>query len=271
MVRLSRTIRFCINPGDASETPESLNGFGGKPPMRGLGRYYELDLIASGTPDPITGYLINIKQLDQAARERLLPIIRDAVANNPEADPATLLPAFIHSVQGQLEPASLESIRWRLTPYYSVEMIARDRTTALLRQQFDLAAAHRLHADALSDEENRDTFGRCNNPAGHGHNYKFEPTVAIQLRDGAPQFTLLDLERLVAKNILEPFDHTHLNLDRPEFGQDGVIPSVENIAKVFYHALEPAITEQSNGVARLLSMTVWETDRTSCTYPESAL
>jgi 6-pyruvoyltetrahydropterin/6-carboxytetrahydropterin synthase len=39
-----------------------------------------------------------------------------------------------------------------------------------------LLASHRLHVDALSPERNREIFGKCNNPFGHGHNYVVQVT-----------------------------------------------------------------------------------------------
>ncbi len=267
MIRLSRVIRFCINPPGSGSTREALNGQAGKPPMQGLGRYYELEVQATGSPDPTTGYLINIKHLDQATRQHAIPIIEDACNHRPNTQPIDLLPDITRAISVALLPTNLERLRWRLTPYYSVEMVTNQPSTAIMRQQFDLAAAHRLHADTLSDKQNLEIFGRCNNPAGHGHNYRFEPAVALKLDNTANPFTLRDLEQLAHDTILERFDHKHLNLDTTEFGTQGVIPSVENIAKVFFDLLAPAVHDHSKGAATLRSMTVWETDRTSCSYP----
>jgi 6-pyruvoyltetrahydropterin/6-carboxytetrahydropterin synthase len=151
-------------------------------------------------------------------------------------------------------------------------MNATDPKTVVLRQRFDFAAAHRLHVDGLSDAENRELFGKCNNPSGHGHNYQVEPAVAAPLpvsgreRGAAMPFTMRDLERLTDEAIIAPFDHTNLNLDPPDFSRAGVNPSVEHIARVCYERLGAAIDATGTG-ARLLEVTVWETDRTRCTYP----
>lgn len=143
--------------------------------------------------------------------------------------------------------------------------------TVLMRQQFDFAAAHRLHCPHLSAEANRELFGKCNNPRGHGHNYRVEPCVELNLAgNDRPAFTLQDLERVTATTIIDRFDHTHLNEDTAEFNveQGGLNPSVENIAKVCYGLLKPVLENEfgKNGVV-LRSITVWETDKTSCTYP----
>lgn len=267
MVRLSRVIRFCINPPGSGSSTDALNGHAGKPPMQGLGRYYELELQATGLPDPTTGYLINIKHLDQAARQHAIPIIEDACNHRPNTQPIHLLPRIAHATSEALLPTKLERLRWRLTPYHSIEMAIQSPSTAIMRQQFDLAAAHRLHADQLSDQQNLEIFGRYNNPAGHGHNYRFEPAVAIRLDNTTNPFTLRDLEHLTHETIIERFDHKHLNLDTSEFADDGgVIPSVENIARVCHDLLAPRIADASSA-ATLRSITVWETDRTCATFP----
>lgn len=142
-------------------------------------------------------------------------------------------------------------------------------TVALLRQQFDFAAAHRLHVPTLSDEENRRIFGKCNNLRGHGHNYRVEPCVEVSVQQGGPPaISLAEFERLTVEHIIARFDHTHLNDDTAEFNtaRGGMNPSVENIARVCFERLAPAIRAAAPG-AKLRYVTVWETDKTSSTYP----
>ena len=140
-----------------------------------------------------------------------------------------------------------------------------DRVT--LRQSYEFSAAHRLHVPSLSDAENRQLFGKCNNPAGHGHNYRVEPVVAVKVGAEGARFSLADLERLTEEHIVARFDHKHLNQDTREFGPGpgGVNPSVENIARVFFEALAGPV-RAAGADATLRSVTVWETDRTCATY-----
>ena len=89
------------------------------------------------------------------------------------------------------------------------------------------------------------------------------------MRAGAtPTFSLETLERITAERVISRFDHAHLNEDTAEFdtSRGGVNPSVENIARVCYDLLAPAVVSASPD-ARLRSVTVWETDKTSATYP----
>lgn len=270
MLRLSRCVRFAVNPaGPAVGGTAVSNGYGGVPAVRGLGRHYELHLTCRGEADAVTGYFLDIKVLDRAARSAALPVIEAACRERPQSEPAEVLAEFMPGLAAALR-GTLERVRWHLSPTYSVEMAANDLRHAVIRQRFEFAAAHRLHANGLSDQENRATFGKCNNPSGHGHNYVLEPAVRVPAGQTTAHgvFTLAELEAVVDRVIMATFDHTHLNVDTPHFDQarGGLNPSVENIAKVFFDLLGPAIN-QAGGGAELVSMTVWETEKTSATYP----
>jgi 6-pyruvoyltetrahydropterin/6-carboxytetrahydropterin synthase len=223
-----------------------------------------------GTPDEKTGYIVGIQEIDAALRSTVLPAIDRACLFAPSTEPAALLPVLF-DLAASAVPRPLESLTWTLTPTYKVEMTVTDRQAqiprVMIRQRFDFAAAHRLHSRDLTDQANRDTFGKCNNPSGHGHNYQIEPTVVIPA-SSADSFELHRLESIVERSIVEPFDHKHLNIDTPEFDQSkgGVIPSVEHIAMVCFDRLAGPIRDLAEG-AELVRVTVWETDRTSCTYP----
>ncbi|MEM0983828.1 MAG: 6-carboxytetrahydropterin synthase [Planctomycetota bacterium] len=254
---LKRTVRCTFDT--ASPSVRGVNGYGGKPAMAGLGRYYEFEVACAGEPDPATGYLINIKDIDDTVRGVLPDTVSKWIAEGDPRPPTAVCAQLRSSVAGALEPVRLVSLRWGFSPTFSIE-VDDMTTTAILRQRFDFAAAHRLHVPDLSDEDNRSMFGKCNNPNGHGHNYQVEPAVRVPL-DGS--LTLDRLERLTDETVIERFDHKHLNEDTAEFGPDGVNPSVENIARVCYELLAPVI-EDAGGT--LESMTVWETDRTCCAY-----
>ncbi len=101
-------------------------------------------------------------------------------------------------------------------------------------------AAHRLHNPAKSDAWNRRTYGRCNNPNGHGHNYALEVTVAGEPdKDTGYVLDLSDLKRIVQEKIVDKCDHAHLNMD-VDFMQ-GVLPSTEQFAIAIWRELENAL------------------------------
>jgi len=88
---------------------------------------------------------------------------------------------------------------------------------ASIIRRYRFCAAHRLHTEHLSAEENQAVFGKCNNPNGHGHNYVVLVTVSGVDETGSGRRVAIDeLDRIVADRIIARFDHQDLNLD-PEF------------------------------------------------------
>lgn len=86
-----------------------------------------------------------------------------------------------------------------------------------LTRRYRFSAAHRLHCDDLSVEENRRIFGKCNNPNGHGHNYMLYVTVQGAIQPATGHITDVEtLDRLVQERVVSRFDHQDLNRD-PEF------------------------------------------------------
>ena len=87
-----------------------------------------------------------------------------------------------------------------------------------LTRRYRFSAGHRLHNDAMSAEENRRVYGKCNNPNGHGHNYILEVTVAGAIDPATGMiFDLGALDGIVAERVLDKFDHKNLNLDMENF------------------------------------------------------
>lgn len=266
MTELIRIVRFAVGAADSDGPGEHANGHGGFPSARGLDRYFELSVRCRGELGSQSGYIVNIKVIDDVVRSGAAAVIARACRDRPDAEPGELMPEILETIRRAC-PAEVSSVTLRLSPYYCVEMEARDRSRVLVRQRFEFAASHRLHVDHLSDEENLLLFGKCNNPRGHGHNYIVEPCVECALGEDSRQpFTLLDLERLTIACVVEPFDHRNLNLEVDDFGPGGVNPTVENIARVCYERLAKPIGNLGKG-ARLRSVTVWESERTAATYP----
>ncbi len=118
-----------------------------------------------------------------------------------------------------------------------------------LTRRYRFAAAHRLHNERLSDEENARLYGKCNNPHGHGHNYTLEVTVAGPLdpRTGMVM-NLADLDGSVEQEVLERFDHVHLNLDVESFRSR--VPTTENLCREVFALLRPRI-EGKNGAGEV--------------------
>ena len=80
--------------------------------------------------------------------------------------------------------------------------------TAYFGRRYTLSASHRLHSAALSEEENRAVYGKCNNPHGHGHNYVLEVLARGSVNpETGMVLNMVDLDRVVRERVIERFDH----------------------------------------------------------------
>lgn len=110
---------------------------------------------------------------------------------------------------------------------------------AYFGRRYMLSASHRLHAEPLTDAENRAAYGKCNNPHGHGHNYVIEVLVGggVDPETGMV-INLATLDEVVQTSVLERFDHTNLNLD-PMFVNQ--VPTTENLTRAVFGVLKDAL------------------------------
>ena len=98
------------------------------------------------------------------------------------------------------------------------------------------SASHRLHSDEMSDAENRATYGKCNNPYGHGHNYALEVTVSGPVDSATGMVcNLVDLDSFVEREILQRFDHENLNTVG-DF--TAAVPTTENLCLRIFEILQ---------------------------------
>jgi len=215
----------------------------------------------SGEVDPSTGMLINIKLVDRVLRETAIPLLQ-AIHFQYRA-PVDLgmldLWGYLHN---RFAPHRLTRLHLAVSPYLSFAIQDKELPVVQLCLRFEFSAAHRLHSASLSAKENVDVFGRCNNPNGHGHNYELEVVVAGDPSNDGHVIPVGQLQEIVNRQIIEPFDHKHLNLDCAEFRE--LNPTVENIAGVLYRRLKPHIPSP----ARLACLRVWETPKTMCEFSE---
>jgi 6-pyruvoyltetrahydropterin/6-carboxytetrahydropterin synthase len=110
---------------------------------------------------------------------------------------------------------------------------------AYFGRRYTISASHRLHAEALSAEENRAVYGKCNNPHGHGHNYTLEVLVSGPVdRETGMVINLAALDEVVRARVVERFDHSNLNLDPLFMNQ---VPTTENLCRVVFGLLQEAL------------------------------
>ncbi len=114
--------------------------------------------------------------------------------------------------------------------------------SALLTRRVRFSAAHRYHRPEWSEERNRETFGACANPHGHGHDYLLEVAVAGQV-DPLTGFSvdLAALDAVLREEVAARMDHRHLNHDVPEFAPGGLVPTCENILLLLRERIAPRL------------------------------
>ncbi len=107
---------------------------------------------------------------------------------------------------------------------------------AYLTRRYIFSASHRLHSEAMSEAENVATYGKCNNPYGHGHNYTLEVMVSGAVDESTGMAcNLVDLDGFVQREIVERFDHQNLNT-LAEFKE--AVPTTENLCIAVYDILQ---------------------------------
>lgn len=297
--------------------------------------YAQMETTVAGVADPVGGYLLDIRDMDQwlvaaCAEVHASGVVPMETGVENGADPWLGADQFLQAVAEVMERRYAEVARqrpsrsvylhqllWRLAPpatllwqrpersqhpshtwppacvpagghpaldpmtkeldpVTSAESLPpasqanRQPPSLQLTLQYEFAAAHRLHCHAWSEEQNRDVFGKCNRPSGHGHNYRLEVTVACpvsgdavvcessaEITERIDRVTLIN--RIVNQQVLERLDHRFLNLDVAEFQQ--LNPTVENIAQVVYTWLCQSLPD----TLPLQSVRVYETDKTWAT------
>ncbi|HSW45877.1 MAG TPA: 6-carboxytetrahydropterin synthase [Phycisphaerae bacterium] len=252
-----REVRFSVGP--AADEPIT-NSWGGWPTASSIQPYLVLRSCVEGESDPVTGYLCNITMIDRLIRERSVPLVNRLIGQ-PRVTGETLIQAIAADLRTQA-PNGSRWINWQLyvTPCLSYGLICGASNMIDISQCFEFSAAHRLHCESLSDEENRRTFGKCNNPSGHGHNYAVVITIT-----GEPDplsgvlMPVSRMEQIVQAQVIDRLDHKHLNRDCPEFA--ALNPSVENIARVIWDLLADRFAP-----ATLKRIRVWETPKTYAEY-----
>jgi 6-pyruvoyltetrahydropterin/6-carboxytetrahydropterin synthase len=107
---------------------------------------------------------------------------------------------------------------------------------AHLTRRYLFSASHRLHSEEMSAEENQSTYGKCNNPFGHGHNYILGVTVSgpVDERTGMV-CNLVDLDGFIGREVLARYDHENLNTLK-EFAQ--TVPTTENLCTTIYEIVK---------------------------------
>lgn len=212
------------------------------------GHNYVLSVTCCGQVDPASGMVVNIKEIDDILQQLVVQqfdqkSINDQVEFFRDKSPSLEnMLSYIRSLLNSIPlPARLSALKIEETPLLFGEWSERmlEKTLTITRV-YEFAAAHRLHSPGLSEVDNLALFGKCNNPAGHGHNYVLEVTVGGE--PDAKTGMIVDIEaldRIVNAEVVDRFDHKNLNQDLPEF--EGKNPTSEVVAIEIFNKLRNAV------------------------------
>jgi 6-pyruvoyltetrahydropterin/6-carboxytetrahydropterin synthase len=260
---LSRLVRFSINPF-LPEDSEGFNSFASKPAGEGLSIFFELTVALVGEVEPATGFVVNVSDIDRRVREHVVPIFARQIREDFRQGKhigffgiTELLRATWGQLVDKFGEARVKNLSLALNPFRKVTIDREDCKMSYFSEKFEFAATHKLWNDDFSEQRNRKVFGKCANPAGHGHNYIVE--VTIKRPAGENNLCISDFEKVVDDELIKPVDHKNLNVDVPYFAK--AIPTVENIVAFAWEKLAGKF-----GEAVLHCVTIWETDKTYCSY-----
>lgn len=260
MIRVSREIRFSLVPPQDFSGHKPANSWAGGPATNRLVPRVNLRCIVEGPIDPQTGYLCNIKLIDDLLRKVVTETLRQNGSNEFVAE-SFLIAVAGHCRQLWEHAATIVALELDVSSCLSWRITMSEDVMISMTEQFEFSAAHRLHCDDLTDDQNREIFGKCNHPGGHGHNYVIEVTLCrTGLTKGEQVADLDQVEATVNRLVIDRLDHKNLNVDEPHFQK--VNPTVENIAVAIYSWLDNQF-----GGAKLKKVRVYETPKTWAEFP----
>jgi len=286
MHKLARQIRFAINPF-ADSTEIGANSYCAKPTADGLSLFFALWVELTGDTNKDTGFVVNVSDIDRIVRDKAVGIFDEFIkqyftSSMSLPDPqrgskqsgslallgtpgggferiGQLLCKVWQTIEKEFQPAKIDSLAVELMPARKLGIKERDGNMLYISEKFEFAASHTLWNDKFSDEENEKIFGKCANKSGHGHNYTVE--VTIKKSTGGEPLKAGDFEKIVNEQFIQIVDHKNLNADVEHFKK--VNPTVENIAEFAFNSLAGKLKP-----LELDCVTVWENDRTFCSYRE---
>jgi 6-pyruvoyltetrahydropterin/6-carboxytetrahydropterin synthase len=223
-----------------------------------------LSVEVIGEVEPATGFVVNVADIDKNVREFAVPVFTERIKQDFRRAQhisffvlAELLKSAWNILADKFETARLSKLSLKLNPFRKMTIDLKDVEMVYFSEKFEFAATHKLWNDDFSENQNFEAFGKCANPAGHGHNYIVE--VTIKTPTNKNDFHISDFEKIVDNELIKLVDHKNLNADVSHFAK--TIATVENITVFAWNKLEGKF-----GQAALHCVTVWETDKTYCSY-----
>ncbi len=222
-----------------------------------------VDLASELNPD--TGFVVNVSEIDKLVRSHVIPKFTRsvqsffAVRKTPTLwDIVAILGNCRPVIEARFPNKKLECLRLELNPFRTIAIQAEAYDMFTFSERFEFAAMHRLWNERFDEATNFELFGKCANRAGHGHNYLLEVHVQSAIEQVEPGW-ISDYQQTVKEGFLDLVDHKNLNVDVPEF--ETLNPTVENLACFAWEKLAGRFKSGT-----LVKITVWENDRTFCSY-----
>jgi 6-pyruvoyltetrahydropterin/6-carboxytetrahydropterin synthase len=229
----------------------------------GHGHNYTLEVTITGQLDERTGMVMNMAELKDRVNEVLEEFdhrhLNEDTPYFKEQLPTTenIVRVLWGLIAGRLPAAArLAHLRLYETSDLWADYDGTDET--ILARAYTFAAAHRLHAPSLSDEENLALYGKCNNPNGHGHNYTVEVSVAGPVDPATGMVIDLTAMDHEVQAVLARLDHRHLDREVPAFAER---PSTAEYLVVY---LWDELAPRFDGQLRHLKL--WETRKNVFEY-----
>jgi len=234
------------------------------PSSEGLSLFFELTVELEGPVEPSSGFVINVLDIDKQVRKFAVPVFAKCIRQLFHkrkyisfSQIQQLLKKSSRCLEGRFGKAKLRRLTLSLNPLRKIGLDLQEEKMVYFSEKFEFAATHTLWNTKFSKQKNFQMFGKCANKSGHGHNYIVE--VIIETAPGKKRFRIADFEKIVTGKLISILDHKNLNKDVPYFSK--VIPTVENLAVFGFNKLAGSFKD-----AKLHCVTIWETDKTFCSY-----
>jgi 6-pyruvoyltetrahydropterin/6-carboxytetrahydropterin synthase len=266
MHTLSRQVRFSLDPFSDRQT-QGFNSYASRPCGNGLGIYFSLWVDLASELDPDTGFVVNVTRIDQVVRREVVPLFENLIYETFQNQQTPTLISLARvlkkswvSIEDSFQPKVVTQLSLDLNPFRRITIQSDEAKMFIVSEKFEFSAMHQLWNDKFDNEKNFEVFGKCANPAGHGHNYILEISVE-RTTESQDDGWHSEFEKDVKEHFLDLVDHKNLNVDVAEF--ESLNPTVENLSFLAWKKLENKLKN-----ATLKKVVVWENDRTYCSYEE---
>ncbi|MEZ5360659.1 MAG: 6-carboxytetrahydropterin synthase [Candidatus Zixiibacteriota bacterium] len=230
--------RRTYSPHLGDEENSRLFGIAASP--SGHGHHYTLRVTLADSVNAETGMLTD----DVIARRTINDIVaefdhRNITTDIPEfksiPNTTECLARYFYDRLSETLPVT--RVKLHENPWFYCEYTGNNHAVMGIETNFN--AAHRLHSPKLSDSENCDIYGKCNNPAGHGHRYRVEAAFDGQIDRKTGMLYPLDIIVKSMSDILKDWNYKHLDADTGDFTD---IPSTgENIITILQNKINERI------------------------------